>query len=131
MNSRTILRTPTSFEEFFNLGFGKPIELRFERNGILDMSPAIWDKDEDGNYTATVNTLGLTEVKLEQYEFGIRVSGENELRGKTYKTTMKLPIAERVMNDIVKIKHKTIAGLTFITLVLEPAKQISFEIEED
>jgi len=111
------------FEDFFELGFGKPTKIVFNANGLKDLMPACWQKTEDG-YKARIKTLGLTEVKVDVLDDGIKVYGENEIDSLKYDTSMTLPISQDVMDNIIEIKHETIAGVTLVSLIVDrPAKR--------
>lgn len=100
------------------LGFGRPTRVIFNTNGIKDLNPSIWSKTEKG-YKATVKTLGIESADVEIIENGIKVSGKNEIDGKKYDTTIELPIAEDVMNNVLEIRKQSIAGITIIELIVD------------
>lgn len=118
------------FDDFFDnelLGFAKPSKIVFNTNGIKDMIPIKWSKTEYG-YKAIVKTLGIEAVNVETKSKGIRVFGENEIDGQKYDTTIDLPIAEKVMDTVLKIKHRTVAGITIIELIVDKPKRRNIEI---
>jgi HSP20 family molecular chaperone IbpA len=117
------------FEDEF-LGFGKPRKLIF--NSIVkDMLPSYWSKKDDKTYLCTVKTLGINpeDVKVEETEYGIKVSGASEVEGYKYDTSFELPIAESIMNEIDKIQVTSKNGLTFITLKLNRPEKKKIKIE--
>lgn len=99
------------FDEFL-LGFGKPRKLIFNSQ-VKDMLPSYWQKKDDKTYLCTVKTLGINpeDVSVEETDYGLKVSGETELEGYKYNTSLELPIAESIMNEIEKIKVKCKNGL--------------------
>ena len=104
------------FEDIFAFGFGRPTRLIFNTNGLKDMNPFFWSKTDDG-YKATVKTLGIENVRVDTYEYGITISGENEIDGKKYDTTLELPICPDVLDNVIEITHQTKCGITIINLI--------------
>lgn len=123
------------FKEMDNLiegFFGKPRHLMFNSN-VKDLYPTYWSKNEEGNYTCTVKTLGIepSDLKIEQTDWGLKLQGETKVGEETYNTSMELPISNTIMNKINKIKVKSRNGLTFITLILDKDKKKKIEIETE
>ena len=120
------------FDDLMEGFFGKPRHLIFNSN-VKDMMPSTWTKNEDGNYTCTVKTLGIepSDLKIEQTNWGLKIDGETKINDYTYNTSMELPIANSVMNEINKIKVKNKNGLTFITLILNKQEKKKIEIETE
>ena len=120
------------FEDLFTLGFGKPRKLVF--NSIVkDMLPTYWSKKDDKTYMCVCKTIGIdpSDVKVEETNFGLKVSGSTEVEGYTYDTYFELPIADSIMNEIEKIKVKSKNGLTFITLILDRPEKKKILIEKE
>lgn len=119
-------------DEFFTLGFGKPKHLVFNST-VKDMMPSYWEKKDDKTYMCVCKTIGINpaDVKVEETDFGIKVSGATELYGHSYDTHFDLPIAERIMDEVEKIKVLTKNGLTFITLILKKPEKKKIEIETE
>lgn len=117
------------FEDFEVLGFGKPRRLVFN-SCVKDMMPSCWTKKDDNIYICTVKTIGINpeDVVVEETDFGIKVSGETELEGYKYNTSMELPIAQSIMNDVKEIKVNSKNGLTFITLFLNKPEKRKIKI---
>lgn len=111
------------------LGFGRPTKIVFNTNGIKDQMPSQWSKTDSG-YKATVKTLGIEKAKVEVKDNGIRISGENEIDGRKYDTTIDLPIAEKVMDTVLEVKHKTLAGITIVELVVDKPTKREIKIIE-
>jgi HSP20 family molecular chaperone IbpA len=107
----------TFFDEFSL--FGKPYVI-YNTNGIRDLMPTFW-REKDYGYRCTAKTLGVDEkdVCVELTDYGIKLFGKSELEGQWYDTTLKLPIAKTVMNDIKEIKTFTKNGITFVDLYLD------------
>lgn len=119
------------FDRFFELGFGRPTKFVFNSAGLKDMMPACWEKADDGGYCARVKTLGLTEAKVTVEDYGIKVSGENELEGQIYNTSIELPVSPDVMDNVTEIKHRTVAGITFVELVVDRPQRKKIKITGD
>lgn len=119
------------FDEFL-LGFGKPRRLVFNSQ-VKDMLPSYWQKKDEKTYLCTVKTLGINpeDVKVEETDYGIKVSGSSVVNDFTYDTCLELPIAESIMNEIEKIKVTSKNGLTFITLILNRPEKRKITIERD
>jgi HSP20 family molecular chaperone IbpA len=119
------------FDEFFTLGFGKPRRLVFNSQ-VKDMLPSYWTKKDDKTYLCTVKTLGINpeDVKVEETDYGIKVSGATEINGFTYDTSVELPIAESIMNEIEEIEVSSKNGLTFITLKLNRPEKKKIKIKK-
>ncbi len=119
------------FDEFL-LGFGKPRRLIFNSQ-VKDMLPSYWQKKDEKTYLCTVKTLGINpeDVKVEETDYGIKVSGSSVVNDFTYDTCLELPIAESIMNEIEKIKVTSKNGLTFITLILNRPEKRKITIERD
>jgi HSP20 family molecular chaperone IbpA len=120
-------------DEFFSevLGFGKPRHF-FYNSVVKDMLPSYWSKKDEKTYTCTVKTLGInpSDISIEETEYGLKVFGETELNGFKYNTSMELPIAESIINEIEKIEFESKNGLTFITLVLNRPEKKKIKIEK-
>jgi HSP20 family molecular chaperone IbpA len=112
--------------------FGRPRRLVFNSN-VKDMLPSYWSKKDDKTYLCTVKTLGINpeDVKVEETEYGLKVSGASEIEGFSYDTSIELPIAESIMNEIDKIKVSSKNGLTFITLILNRPEKKKITIEKE
>lgn len=119
------------FDDFFTLGFGRPRRIVFNSN-VKDMLPSYWKKKDDKTYLCTVKTLGINpeDVKVETTDYGILVSGSTTLEDYTYDTSIELPIAQSIMNEIEKVQVKSQNGLTFITLILNRPEKKKFYIEK-
>jgi HSP20 family molecular chaperone IbpA len=119
------------FDDFLTLGFGKPRRLVFNSN-VKDMLPSYWKKKDDKTYLCTVKTLGIdpADVKVETNDYGLQVSGSTTLEDYTYDTSVELPIAESIMNEIENVQVKSKNGLTFITLVLNKPEKKKIIIEK-
>jgi HSP20 family molecular chaperone IbpA len=120
-----------AIDEFFTLGFGKPRRLIFNSN-VKDMLPSRWVKKDENTYLCTVKTLGINpeDVKIEETDYGIKVSGASEIEGYKYDTSFELPIAESIMNEIEKIQVTSKNGLTFISLKLNKPEKKKIKIEQ-
>lgn len=107
-----------AIDEF--LGFGKPRRLVFNSR-VKDMLPSYWQKKDDKTYMCICKTIGINpeDVKVEETDYGLKVSGSTDVEGFTYDTYFELPIAQSIMNEIEKIKVSSKNGLTFITLILD------------
>jgi len=120
------------FDEIVEGFFGKPRHLIFNST-VKDLYPTSWKKNDEGDYTCTIKTLGIDpqDLNVEQTEWGLKIKGETKIKEDTYNTSMELPIANSIMNDIDKIQVKSKDGLTFITLMLnkQSKKKIKIEIE--
>ena len=90
------------FDDFL-LGFGKPRSLVF-KSVVKDMMPSYWKKKNDKTYVCVVKTLGINpeDILVEETDCGLKVNGSTELCGYTYSTSLELPIAESIMNEIEK-----------------------------
>lgn len=111
------------FDDF--LGFGRARKLIFN-SSVKDMMPSYWTKKDNNTYTCVVKTIGInpSDIQVLETECGIKVNGETELEGYKYNTSMELPIAQRIMNEVKEIKVHSKNGLTFITLILnKPEKK--------
>jgi len=117
------------FDDLFPIGFARPTRFIFETNGVRDMNPAVWSKIENG-YRAVVKTLGIVEPKIEMTDTGIKVSGENELYGKKYKTEVNLPVAEEILDNITDVTYSTTAGLTFVTVKVKSPEKKKIDIHK-
>jgi HSP20 family molecular chaperone IbpA len=119
------------FDEFFTLGFGRPRRLVFNSN-VKDMLPSYWTKKDDNTYLCTVKTLGINpeDVKVEETEYGLKVSGSTVEHGYTYDTSIELPIADSIMNEIQEIEVSSKNGLTFITLKLNRPEKKKIKINK-
>jgi HSP20 family molecular chaperone IbpA len=119
------------FDEFFTLGFGKPRRLVFNSQ-VKDMLPSYWSKKDDKTYLCTVKTLGINpdDVNVEETDYGIKVSGATEINGFTYDTSVELPIAESIMNEIEEIEVSSRNGLTFVTLKLNRPEKKKIKIKK-
>lgn len=122
----------TIFDDFFTLGFGKPRKLIFNST-VKDMLPSYWTKKDDKTYMCICKTIGINpeDIKVEEVECGIKVSGSSEIEGYTYDTSFELPIAESIMNEIERIKVTSKNGLTFITLILNRPEKKKIKIEKN
>ena len=123
------------FDEVFDdflLGFGKPRSLVF-KSQVKDMMPSYWEKKNDKTYVCVVKTLGINpeDILVEETYYGLKVKGSTELCGYTYSTSLELPIAESIMNEIEKIKVSSKNGLTFITLILNKPEKKKILIERE
>ena len=118
-------------DDFFTLGFGKPRRLVFNSN-VKDMLPSYWTKRDENTYLCTVKTLGINaeDVKVEETDYGLKVYGASEIEGYSYDTSIELPIAESIMNEIDKIQVTSKNGLTFITLKLNRPEKKKINIEK-
>lgn len=118
-------------DDFFTLGFGKPRKLVFNSN-VKDMLPSYWVKKDEKTYVCTCKTIGINpeDVKVEEVDYGIKISGSTELEGYTYDTSFELPIAESIMNEIEKLKVSSKNGLTFITLIINKPDKKKIHIEK-
>jgi HSP20 family molecular chaperone IbpA len=107
------------FNDFLEMGFGKPKQLVFNSN-VKDMLPNYWQKKDDKTYLCTVKTLGVNpeDITVEETDYGIKVSGASTINDFTYDVSMELPIVESIMNEIEDISFTSQNGLTFITLKL-------------
>lgn len=107
-----------AIDEF--LGFGKARRLVFNSR-VKDMLPSYWQKKDDKTYMCICKTIGINpeDVKVEETDYGLKVSGSTDVEGFTYDTYFELPIAQSIMNEIEKIKVSSKNGLTFITLILD------------
>ena len=119
------------FDDFL-LGFGRPRRLIFNSQ-VKDMLPTYWKKENDKTYVCVCKTIGINpeDVKVEETEYGLKVSGSTELCGYTYDTSFELPIAESIMNEIEKVKVSSKNGLTFITLTLDRPEKKKLIIEKE
>lgn len=119
------------FDDFFTLGFGKPRKLVFN-SCVKDMLPSYWTKKDNNTYMCVCKTIGINpeDVKVEQTDYGIKVSGETELEGYKYDTSFELPIVDSIMNEITSIKVSNKNGLTFITLILNRPEKKKIKIEK-
>jgi len=121
------------FDDFL-LGFGKPRSLVF-KSVVKDMMPSYWKKKNDKTYVCVVKTLGINpeDILVEETDcgYGLKVNGSTELCGYTYSTSLELPIAESIMNEIEKIKISSKNGLTFITLILNKPEKKKILIERE
>lgn len=122
------------FDDFFTLGFGRPRNLKFNAQ-VKDMLPSYWSKKDEDTYLCTVKTLGIepNAIKVEESTsfYGLVVSGESEVNGFKYNTSVDLPIAESIMNEIEKIDFTSKNGLTFITLKLNRPEKNKIKIERN
>lgn len=100
------------------LGFPKPTRLVFYTGGLKDQDPVKWEKTDFG-YKATMKTLGVEKAKIKLVDDGIEVSGKNVIDDEDFGTIMPLPLKDDVLQRIKEIKHKTIAGITIVELILE------------
>jgi HSP20 family molecular chaperone IbpA len=118
-------------DDFFTLGFGKPRRLVFNSN-VKDMLPSYWSKKDDKTYLCTVKTLGINaeDVNVEETDYGLKVFGASDIEGYSYNTSIELPIAESIMNEIEKIQVTSKNGLTFITLSLNRSEKKKIKIEK-
>lgn len=126
-------------ERFFNdfnlidevLGFGKPRHLVFN-SVVKDMLPSYWEKVDDNTYMCIVKSLGINpkDITVEETEYGLKVYGETEERGFKYNTSMELPIADSIINEIEKVEVNSKNGLTFIVLKLNKPEKKKFKIEK-
>jgi HSP20 family molecular chaperone IbpA len=107
------------FNDFLEMGFGKPKQLVFNSN-VKDMLPNYWQKKDDKTYLCTVKTLGVNpeDITVEETDYGIKVSGASTINDFPYDVSMELPIVESIMNEIKDISFTSQNGLTFITLKL-------------
>lgn len=115
-------------DNFFPVGFGKPTRIIFNTNGLKDMMPACW-KSTDNGYKASCKTLGIDKVNVEMVENGIKVSGSNNVDGQDYDTTIELPIAKDIINNIIKITHHTECGITIVELFIDRPEKKKIEIK--
>lgn len=120
------------FDDLLTLGFGRPRKLVFN-SCVKDMLPSYWKKKDNKTYLCIVKTLGINpeDVVVEETDCGLKVSGATELEGYTYDTSLELPIAESIMNEIEKIKVSSKNGLTFITLILNRPEKKKIKIERE
>lgn len=120
------------FNDLIGEFFGKPKHLIFNSN-VKDLYPTYWSKNEKGDYTCTVKTLGIepSDLQVNQTDWGLKLYGETKVGEETYNTSMELPISNTIMNKINKIKVKSKNGLTFITLILDKDKKKKIQIETE
>lgn len=115
---------------FFTLGFGKPRKLIFN-SLVKDMLPSCWKQKDENTYLCVAKTLGINpeDIKVEETEYGLKVSGESEIEGYKYNTSYELPISQSILNEIEKIQVNSKNGLTFITLKLNRPEKKKIMIE--
>jgi len=123
------------FDDVFDellLGFGKPRRLVFN-SVVKDMLPSCWTKKDDKTYMCICKTTGINpeDVVVEEYDYGLKVSGSTEIYNHTFDTSFELPIAESIMNEIEKVKVSSKNGLTFITLILDRPEKKKIKIEKE
>ena len=120
------------FDDFFTLGFGKPRRLVFN-SVVKDLLPSCWTKQDDKTYMCVCKTIGIdpADVKVEEADYGLKVSGSTEIEGYTYDTSFELPIVKSIMNEIEKIKVTSKNGLTFIILTLNRPEKKKILIEKE
>lgn len=112
--------------KYFESDFIKVIS---NTNGLKDMMPSCWEKTDNG-YRCVVKTLGISDVNITIEDYGIMLTGSNELEGKVYDTTVELPIAQDVLDNVEEIKHKTINGITFVDLIVNRPEKKKIKIEK-
>ena len=108
------------FDDFFELGFGRPENTIFNCDKTLDLNPVTWVKTDDG-FKATCRTVGINsdDVNVEVSNGYINVSGESEYEGSKYNVSYRIPISDDVFSNIRELKYKTLNGLTYIYLYIE------------
>ena len=112
-----------------DLMFGVPRGLVFNTFGTKDMSPAKWTKNESG-YECVCRTVGINseDVNVTLKNDCILVSGESEIEGVKYNTRYELPISKDIISNVVKVRYRSLNGLTFIYLdVVHNNNKISVE----
>lgn len=120
----------STFDSMFNqlsqLGFGSPINIRFNTGATKDMNPAVWkvweeelvdstEKEQIG-YKAVCRTVGIREedIKLELRDFGLCLEGTSDVEGERYSQHIELPISREIMRNIENITYHSQDGLTYI-----------------
>ena len=118
------------FDDFLTLGFGRPRNLIFN-SCVKDMLPSYWTKKDEKTYMCVCKTTGINpeDVKVEETEYGIKVSGSSEIEGYTYDTSFELPIAQSIISEIDKVQVSSKNGLTFVTLKLNRPEKKKMLIE--
>lgn len=125
------------FDNFFPIGFSKPVKFYFNTNGLKDQFPSVWERKEEFGYRATIKCLGIEKANVEVVEPQndsstpvIKVSGESEIEGKKYNTSVELPIAEDILANVTEIHHKTIAGLCIVDIYVKQPEKRKIKITE-
>lgn len=120
----------SAFDSMFNqlsqLGFGSPINIRFNTGNTKDMNPAVWkiweqdipdstEKEQIG-YEAICRTVGIREddIKLELRDFGLCLDGTSDVEENRYSQHIELPISREIMRNIENITYHSQDGLTYI-----------------
>ena len=120
----------STFDSMFNqlsqLGFGSPINIRFNTGNTKDMNPAVWkvweqdipdstEKEQIG-YKAICRTVGIREddIKLELRDFGLCLDGTSDVDENRYSQHIELPISREIMRNIENITYHSQDGLTYI-----------------
>lgn len=127
------------FDELWDamsMGFGKPMNVRFNTANTKDMLPSYWSKwmvdakdsteKVQAGYKCVCRTIGINpnDVTVTMEDYGICLDGKTEYEGYKYSQHIELPISENVMSDIEAINYKTANGLTYIYLkVKKPEKK--------
>lgn len=118
------------FKEIFNNCFPKPMNLQFSTKNH-DMSPAIWEKTEEG-YKCTVRTVGIkpSDVIVKLEDDYIHLEGKSTLDNYDYSQNMDLPIVEDIRDNLKDIKYKSQDGITIIYLNVNRPEKKEIKIEK-
>lgn len=139
MKSKNYLSSINDFldDDFFKIGFGLPVGIRYNTAGTKDMMPAIWEDyiDEKGNkigYKAICRTVGIDEkdVNVKIKDGSLIVNGETEYESYKYSQYVELPIVEDVMSNIEGVEYKTLNGITYIYLRVKKPEKREFNIKK-
>ena len=132
-----------NFDELFDsmmVGFGAPMNIKFNTPKTKDLMPSYWStwevEEEDSTekrklgYKCVCRTVGIssTDVNVTMEDYGICVDGETEYEGNKYTQHIELPISESAMSDIEDISYKTLNGLTYIYIKMKSPEKKKVKI---
>ena len=108
------------FYDFFGSDidtFVNPLRFYFNTAGLKDTHP-FTVSSKDNKVVYRVKTLGISKVDVNLKEDVLTVSGENEIDGSKYNTSVEIIVPKTILDQVEKIEYHTDCGITFVELIL-------------